>query len=152
MAAVTGPFGGTDAGPHGFVTRAHTTGKPLDIGQTDAPFWCPASGLSYQSKDILGQYDILWSPTQTGLFNAWLSTMIPWAGANSIREFSPFFTAPLFFYSSNQAADNAAIGSQAAALAGLAINGSSRLYALLSRGARTNIQGVTAVTGKATIP
>jgi hypothetical protein len=95
----------------------------------------------------LGQYDIVWDTS--GLFNTWLATIIPWASANGIQSFSTFFTAPLFYYSTNQSDDNAANESSGAAMANLAPTNSAAAYKMLGKWWGESAQGKSRITGNA---
>ena len=135
----------------GYVARAEATGKPLHIGQIDSPYWCQASSpFTSAASQILGQYDVLWDTS--GLENDFLMTIVPWARAHRIASMSLFFTAPLMYYSTNQADDNA---SAEAALVALSRSctvttctptDSGYLYGMLNRGNITSLNGTSTLT------
>jgi hypothetical protein len=148
LAAWTGSFGATSAGPYGFITQALTTGKPWRVGQADAPFWCLTSTTVVdQSADILGQYNIIWNTSW--LFNEWLSTFVPWVSAHGGDGVSIFFTAPLGYYSTNNSDDNAATESGTTAMANLAPTNSAYWYKQIGAWSNTSLQGLGHLSGKA---
>jgi hypothetical protein len=146
LANWAGPFSPGN-GQYGYIRAAKATGKPIRVGQSDAPYWCPAGGTADQSYDYLGQYDIVWNTS--GLFNTWLATVIPWASANGIQSFSIFFTAPLFYYSTNQLDDNASNESSGTAMASLAPTNSAATYKMLGQWWGESAQGKSRITGDA---
>jgi hypothetical protein len=101
--------------------------------------------IAYQPNDILGQYDIVWDTS--GMFNTWLATMVPWASANGVQSFAVFFSAPLFYYSSNQSDDNEATEAAAAAMANLAATDSAATYKMLGKWFAESLEGNAHLSG-----
>jgi len=148
LANWVGPFSANPANKQwGYITAAKAAGKPVRIGQSDAPMWCPASGIAFQSNDILGQYDIVWDTS--GMFNTWLATMVPWASANGVQSFAIFFSAPLFYYSSTQSDDNEATQAATAAMANLAATDSAATYKMLGKWFAESLEGNAYLSGHA---
>jgi hypothetical protein len=95
-------------------------------------------------------YDILWDTS--GLENDFLMTIVPWVRAHGVASMSLFFTAPLAYYSVNQADDNASNESALLALSSSCTattctpTDTGYLYGMLNRGTVTILQGASVLT------
>jgi hypothetical protein len=127
---------------------AHAGGKPVRVGQSDHPGWCPAGGVSDQPNAYLGLGDIIWQTS--GMQTAWQSTMVRWASAAGMQSFAIFCTLPFFNYTSNQSNDNCAVGSYSAlAMSQLAPTDASASYRTLGQWSSESIQGNAHLAGRA---
>ena len=101
-------YQGTPGTP-GYLVNARGVNKPVRIGQSDFPIWCPIGGAANQQTSILGQSDVLW--LNSGLAQQWLISFDRWCSVQGIQSVSMMFTSiPLFCLSANQTQDNALPG------------------------------------------
>jgi hypothetical protein len=129
---------------------ANAGGKPVRVGQSDHPGWCPASGISYQPAAYLGLGDVIWQTS--GMQTEWQSTMVRWASAAGMQSFAIFCTLPLFNYTSNQSVDNCAVGSySSSAMSQLAPTDAAASYKTLGQWPSESIQGKAHLAGHATL-
>jgi hypothetical protein len=123
-------------------------GKPVRIGQSDHPIWCPAGGVSEQGNAYLGAGDVIWETS--GMQTAWQTTIIKWASAAGIQSFAMYCTLPLFNYSSNQSNDNCSTGSYSAlAMSQLSPTDAAADYKTLGQWPGASIQGNAHMAGRA---
>lgn len=127
---------------------AHAGGKPVRVGQSDHPIWCPATGVPLQPNAYLGADDIIWQTS--GMQTAWQSTIIKWASAAQIQSFSVFCTLPFFNYTADQSNDNCVVGTYSAlAMSQLSPTDAAAGYQTLGQGPAESIQGKAHLTGRA---
>ena len=147
LANVAGPFN-PSSGQYGYIRQAKATGKPVRVGQMDAPMWCPMNGPAGQGNAILGSDDVIWD--SSGLFNAWLAAVVPWGSAMGLDSMSIFGSLPLFYWSSNQSDDNPFTQSGGKAMQNLtSATDSSAAYRMLAKGSAESLQGYARLSGNA---
>ena len=146
LANWAGPFNPA-SGQYGYIGQAKATGKPVRIGQSDAPMWCPTTGHAGQANAILGSDDVVWDAS--GLFNTWLAAVVPWASAMGLDSMSIYGSLPLFYWSSNQNDDNPFTETGGAAMANLAATDSAATYKILAKWSAESMQGNAHLSGHA---
>jgi hypothetical protein len=125
-------------------------GKPVRVGQSDHPVWCPASGISEQGTAYLGAGDVIWQ--SSGMQTTWQSTIVKWASAAGIQSFAMYCTIPLFNYTTNQANDNCSTGTYSAqAMSQLSPTDAAAEYQSLGQWPALSLQGKAHLTGRATL-
>lgn len=127
---------------------AKAGGKPVRVGQSEHPIWCPAGGLAEQPNAYLGADDIIWQTS--GMQTVWLATIIRWASAAGIQSFAMYCTLPLFNYTANQSNDNCMTGTYSAlAMSQLAPTDAAAEYSALGQWSGESIQGNARLAGGA---
>src|ERR1019366_2422909 len=127
---------------------ANAGGKPVRVGQSDHPIWCPATGLPQQPYAYLGADDVIWQTS--GMQTAWQSTIIKWASAAGIQSFAMFCTLPFFNYTANQSNDNCMSGTYSVlAMSQLSPTDAAAAYKTLGQWPGESIQGKAHLTGRA---
>jgi uncharacterized protein (TIGR03437 family) len=84
-------------------------GKPVRVGQSDPPVWCPIGGNATQYQAYLGEGDVIWE--NSGLQNEWLWTFMHWASAVGIQSAAPYCNVWFFNYTGSQQNDRCNQGS-----------------------------------------
>jgi hypothetical protein len=139
------------ANQYGYITQAKSTWgtkyKPIRIEQSDAPMWCPLSGIAQQPLDILGPTDWIWD--SSGFFNRWVQTIMHWASAQGIQSWSLFGSLPLFYYTTNPLYDNPEVGGSIVAIVNLLPNDSAAAYSSTGAWFAESLQGNARMTGNA---
>jgi hypothetical protein len=134
-----------------FLSRAaNIHGKPVRIGQSDHPVWCPAGGSSEQRYAYLGAGDVIWQTS--GMQTTWQSTMIRWASAAGLQSFAMYCTLPLFNYTANQSQDNCSTGAYSGlAMSQLSPTDAAAAYKSSAQWPTESIQGNTHLAGRASL-
>jgi hypothetical protein len=128
---------------------AHTGGKPVRVGQSDLPPYCPTTGISDQYTSYLGALDVAFQQA----YPEWMGTIVPWASTQGISSFSVFCTLPLFYFTADQANDSCVQGSASGlAMASLAPTISAQTYDFLSLWPALSFQGFFSIQGEVTGP
>lgn len=125
-------------------------GKPVIVGQSTPPWWCPPTGRSDDPHSIQGPLWSFW--TASGLNAAWQTTMARAWSRMGITEAAYFCDLPLFFQESmpniiiNNC--NTAVSIQNAIASGLSLNQNAVNWGYLNtHGANAALQGKASISG-----